>query len=186
MNTASIRTLTGFRSENATVGSQNESTIETDIWLSKTESRKSSKLSEVDFSTTELKRNVSVSSVLYLTKPKDISNLTQSQAPSNTKLESHTKDINRHLSTTGVNVPQTLNEKVVTTVPFRDWRRTLQVMPRMEDYLRTWPKSKTVSSHDPMTRTSHSVIHEINSKFHDSDRAVSNMDMQGNRKTSLG
>lgn len=187
MNTTSTRTMTGLRSENATIGSQNESIIGTDNnWLSKTEGRNSSKLINVDTSSADIKKNGSVSSVLYLTKPRDISNLTRSQPPSNTKPESHRKDNDKHKSTTGVNVPQTLNEKAVATVPFRDWRRTLQVMPRMEDYLSTWPKSKTVSSHDRVTRTSSSMIHEINNKFRNSDSTVSNMDMQGNRRTSLG
>lgn len=155
MNTTSARTLTGFRSENATVGSQNGSTTENDnTWFFNNEGRNSSKLANVDVFTADLTKQGNASSVLYLTKPVDKSNLSQSQVPSDTKPESQAEAIDRHKSTTGVNVPETL-KRTAASVPFRDWRRTLQVMPRMEDYLSTWPKSKPVSSRDPMARTSY-------------------------------
>lgn len=182
MNVTSTRTLVGFRSENATEGSS-ERTKKTDsIWFFNTNERNSSKLVNTA-AFTDLKHS-NASSVLYLTKPRDEPGPTQSQAPNDIKPNRQTE--NRHTSTTGVNVPRILNQKTEPTFPVRDWRRTLQVMPRMEDYLHTWPKSKTVSSHDPMARTSYSMIHEIKSKSHDSDSAVTNMDMQGNRRSSLG
>ena len=122
-------------------------------------------------------------SVLYLTEQSEDIHPTQSQVASETRTESDTVEINRH----GVNDRrETVTQKTVAPVPVRDWRRTLQVMPRMEDFLSTWPKSKPVSIHDPVSRTSYSMIHEENSQFDDSDSAVSNMDMQGNRRTSLG
>lgn len=156
MNTTYTMTLTGFRSKNATVGLQNKTTIETD----NTEGRNSSKLVNVDTITEDLKTPRNASSVLFMIKSVAELNFAKN------KPESHTKDNNGHKSTTGLKVPHSMNERTVASVPFRDWRQILQVMPKMEDYLSTWPKSKIVSSHDRMTKTSFSVSHEKKPKFH--------------------
>ena len=79
-------------------------------------------------------------------------NPAQSQVSSDTRTKSDTVDKNLGEDTPGVDViPQNVNQKTVAPAPVRDWRRTLQVMPRMEDFLSTWPKSKSVSIHDPVS-----------------------------------
>lgn len=188
MNTTTSSTWREHSPGKTTVGLQKQNTTRTDhIWLFHLKGRNNSKSVYVDASALNPKDQNNASSVLYLTELSKEFNQAQSQVSSDTRTESDTVDKNRHEDTPGVDdIPQTMNQKTVAPAPVRDWRRTLQVMPRMEDFLSTWPKSKPVSTRDSVSRTSYSMIHEVNSQFDDSDSAVSNMDMQGNRRTSLG
>ena len=179
MNTTTSSTSRRPSPRNTTVKLHGQSTTRTDL-----DDRNNSKSVNVGASDPKDHNNTSV---LYLTKQSEDFHPAQSQVTSDSKTESDTVDKNRHEDAPGVDkIPQTVNQKTVAPAPVRDWRRTLQVMPRLEDFLSTWPKSKPVSMRDPVSRTSYSMIHEVNSQFDDSDSAVSNMDMQGNRRTSLG
>lgn len=181
MNTTTSSAWRGLSPGNTSVGLQEQSTRTDYIRLLHLKGRNNSKSVNVGASLDS--KDPSNTSVLYLTEQSEDIHPTLSQVASDTRTESDTVDINRH----GVDDrPQTVTLKTVAPVPVRDWRRTLQVMPKMEDFLSTWPKSKPVSIRDPVSRTSYSMIHEENSQFDNSDSAVSNMDMQGNRRTSLG
>lgn len=188
MNATTSSTWRGHSPGNATAGLQEQSTTKTDhVWLFHLKGRNNSTSVNVDASSSDPRDRNKTSSVLYLTELSKEFNPPQSQVSSDTRTESDTVDKDMGEDTPSVDViPQTVNQKTIAPAPVRDWRRTLQVMPRMEDFLSTWPKSKSVSIRDTVSRTSYSMIHEVNSQFDDSDSAVSNMDMQGNRRTSLG
>lgn len=157
MNTTTSSAWRGLSPGNTSVGLQEQSTTRTDyIQLFHLKGRNNSKSVNVGASSLDPK-DPNNTSVLYLTEQSEDIHPTQSQVASDTRTESDTVEMNRH----GVDDrPQTVTQKTVAPVPVRDWRRTLQVMPRMEDFLSTWPKSKPVSIRDPVSRTSYSMIHE--------------------------
>lgn len=137
------------------------------------------------------------SSALYITNPRKHNSASSSRTSQTSEFSDNTDGDTLGMKLRGIytadDVSQSDRHGRVSAVVNRDWRRTAQVMPSMDEFGKSSGR-KSREDHEPISsvwnsvigRTSYSVVHEASDRFSASDSAVSNMEMQGNRRTSRG
>lgn len=167
------------------------------IWLLHLRGSNASHLGNAP-SSTSLEDHDNPSSALYITMPRKYNSATSSRTTQISELSSdntgsYTQGVNlKDIYTADDDVSLSDRHGKVSAVINRDWRRTAQVMPSMDEFGKSSGR-KSREDHEPVSsiwnsmigRTSYSVVHETSDKFSASDSAVSNMEMQGNRKLHL-
>ncbi|KAK8743324.1 hypothetical protein OTU49_001377 [Cherax quadricarinatus] len=151
-------------------------------------------------SSTSTEGHVGGSSALYVVTPvEDFNSSTSIRMPqtSTSSIGNTENSVENGNSEDVYNTDDALTESdshgKVSPVIDRGWRRTSQVMPSIEEF-GDFFISRLQKDHEPISskqnsmigRTSYSVLHEASDRYSVLNSAVSNMDKQGNKRTSPG